>query len=116
MKTIILITVTLVSLTSFAQKKQKDIQKNDSISQMREMVYKKYGNNELGKKSQSAETEQSVVVRRPDSNMVVNPHAHNIKMPSMGKTQDPLFSRKDEQMWSRDYNVGTFVSDILIGK
>ena len=97
MKTIIILALTMVCLTANAQQQMPDDkQKNDTIMNRMEI--------------------QSVVVRRQNTPQTINPNALRITRPVTTCSQQSVFSRKDDMMWAKDYTIGTFLSDVLIGQ
>ena len=97
MKTIIILALTMVCLTANAQQQMTDDnQMNDTIMNKMEI--------------------QSIVVRRQNTPQTINPNALRVTTPLTTCLQQSVFSRKDDMMWAKDYTIGTFLSDVLIGK
>ena len=114
MKTIIILTLTIICLSAKAQSQMTDIQMNDSIMKKMEI---QYGKKQQWKHSLSTSApQQSMVVRRQNTTMTIDPNVRKITMPMTTCSQQSVFSRKDDMMWAKDYTIGTFLSDILIGK
>lgn len=97
MKTIIILALTMVCLTANAQQQMTDDnQMNDTIINKMEI--------------------QSIVVRRQNTPQTINPNALRITKPVTTCSQQSVFCKRDDVMWAKDYTIGTFLSDVLIGQ
>ena len=116
MKKIMFLALTMACLSATAQNQLSDIQINDSI--MRKIDVQ-FGYKQQWKQMQTQTTDnsqKSVVIRRDERRMPINPNVLKMKSSVLTSAYKPVFSRKDEQMWAKDYTAWTFLSDIVIGR
>lgn len=115
MKKIMILALTMAScLSATAQSQLSDIQMNDSIIRKIDMQfgYKRQWKHMLT----TDKSQQSVVICRGDRKMAINTNALKMKTPVLTRAYQPVFTRKDEQVWAKDYTAWTFMSDIIIGR
>ena len=60
--------------------------------------------------------QRPVVICRGGNRMAINTNVLKMKAPVLTRAYQPVFTRKDEQMWAKDYTAMTFLSDIIIGR
>jgi hypothetical protein len=115
MKKIMILALTMAScLSATAQSQLSDIQMNDSIMRKIDMQfgYKQQWKHML----KTDNSQQSVVICRSEKRMAINTNMLKMKAPVLTSAYQPVFTRKDEQMWAKDYTAWTFLSDIIIGR
>ena len=106
--------LTMACLSATAQSKLSDIQINDSI--MRKLDVQ-FGYKQQWKQIQTTDNSQkSVVIRRDERKMSIDPNVLKMNTSVLASAYKPVFTRKDEQMWAKDYTAWTFLSDIIIGR
>lgn len=114
MKQIMILALTMACLSATAQSQLSDIQMNDSIMRKIEM---QFGNKQQWKHMLTTDkSQQSIVICRGDKRMPINSNVLKMKAPLLTCAYQPVFTRKDEQMWAKDYTASTFLSDIIIGR
>lgn len=114
MKKIMILALTMASLSATAQSQLSDIQLNDSIMRKIEL---QFGYRQQWKQMLTTDkSQQSVVICRGDKRTPINTNVLKMKAPVLTCPYQPIFTRKDEQMWAKDYTASTFLSDIIIGR
>jgi len=114
MKKIMILALTMACMSAMAQNQLSDIQMNDSI--MRKIDIQ-FGYKQQWKHMLTTDKlQQSVVICRGEKRMPINTNVLKMKSPVLTSSYKPVFTRKDEQMWAKDYTAWTFLSDIIIGR
>ncbi len=114
MKKIMILPLTMACMSATAQSQLSDIQMNDSIMRKIDL---QFGYKQQWKHMLTTDkSQQSVVICRGEKRMAIDQNVLKMKAPVLTCAHQPLFTRRDEQMWAKDYTAWNFLSDIIIGR
>lgn len=87
-----------------------------SLDMMRKLDMQ-YGHKQQWKQMQTSDnTQQSIMIRSDKRKMDISPNAMKMNVSVPTHAYQSVFTRKDEQMWAKDYTAWTLMSDIIIGR
>lgn len=110
-RAILIITFVVTLLSCKAQSLMPDIHRLDSVMNVLKL---RFGNKKPWRNVNQQDSTRSVVLLKPKVHLI-NPGATSLPKTLDAWRPNSVFSYKDNMMWARDYNMTTFLSDMLIG-